>query len=257
MQTYSTHEVAARVQVHPNTVRLYEKLHFITEAKRSENGYRVFTDVQVQQIQLARLGLRAEVLQHGLRDQVLSILYLVSDGFIDEALRTATVYKLMLEEEMQSARKAIESVQSLLEHRRCPAALHLNRKEASKQLGLSIDILRNWELNGLITAKRRANGYRIYDEQDVQRLLIIRTLRLANYSLMAILRLLNHLDSDCSVDLEVVLNTPSESEDIVSVCDRLMVSLARARDDAKAMILLLEKMLQTNPPVCHQTLQTR
>jgi DNA-binding transcriptional MerR regulator len=43
--------------------------------------------------------------------------------------------------------------------------------------------LRNWELNGLMAIKRRENGYRIYTEEDLMRLKIIRSLRCANYSL--------------------------------------------------------------------------
>jgi DNA-binding transcriptional MerR regulator len=67
---------------------------------------------------------------------------------------------------------------------------------------------------------------------DLERLNIIRTLRCANYSLSAILRLMNHLDKNDSTPVEEVLNTPSENEDIVSVCDRLIVSLENTRKDA-------------------------
>ncbi len=67
----------------------------------------------------------------------------------------------------------------------------LTRKEASDYLQISIDALRNWEMNGLLTVKRKQNGYRVYTDEDVRRLKIIRSLRCANYSLSAILRMLN------------------------------------------------------------------
>lgn len=57
----------------------------------------------------------------------------------------------------------------------------LKRKEVSRHLDISVDTLRNWELNGLITVKRKDNGYRVYSGEDVRRLKIIRSLRLANY----------------------------------------------------------------------------
>jgi DNA-binding transcriptional MerR regulator len=105
-----------------------------------------------------------------------------------------------------------------------------------------LDTLRNWELNGLITVKRRENGYRVYDASDLERLNIIRTLRCANYSLSAILRLMNHLDKNEAAPVEKILNTPSEQEDIVSVCDRLIISLENTRKDAAEMLSLLGAM---------------
>lgn len=253
MQTYRTSEVALKTQVHPNTVRLYEKLNFISKAKRSENGYRIFTDLHIYQMKLARLGLKTELLHHGLRNQVLSILRLSSDYNMYGALEAVKAYEHMLEEEILFARKAIESVESLFEGHSSYEPLMLKRKEASLHLGLTIDTLRNWELNGLITTKRTINGYRCYDEQDIQRLLVIRTLRSSNYSLMAILRSLNHLENDRTANVEKLLNTPSKNEDLISVCDQLLVSLSAAADDAKSMKQLLKMM---NPPLYHQSLKT-
>lgn len=109
-------------------------------------------------------------------------------------------------------------------------------------MAVTVDTLRNWELNGLISAKRRENGYRVYNSSDLERLNIIRTLRCANYSLSAILRLLNYLDENGTVPVEIILNTPSEQEDIVSVCDRLILSLESTRKDAVEMRSLLETM---------------
>ncbi len=108
----------------------------------------------------------------------------------------------------------------------------LKRIEAANGLNVTTDTLRNWELNGLITIKRRENGYRVYDASDMARLNIIRTLRCANYSLSAILRLLNKHDRNCDIPVEEVLNTPEANEDIVSVCDRLIMSLESTRSDA-------------------------
>ena len=52
------------IGVHPNTVRLYEELGLISRAKREENGYRSFTQLHVEQFQLARTALQVEVLQN-------------------------------------------------------------------------------------------------------------------------------------------------------------------------------------------------
>ena len=105
-----------------------------------------------------------------------------------------------------------------------------------------MDTLRNWERNGLLQIKRKQNGYRIYTGDDMERLKMIRTLRLANYSLEAILRMLNALEHNPQVNLKQVLNTPQADTDIVSVCDRLLVSLKTAEENAKKMITILLDM---------------
>ena len=52
MTTYKTTEVATIIGIHPNTVRLYEKLELIPKAERLKNGYRVFTDFHIEQCRL-------------------------------------------------------------------------------------------------------------------------------------------------------------------------------------------------------------
>ena len=69
------------------------------------------------------------------------------------------------------------------------------RKETARLLNVTVDALRNWEMNGLIKIKRSENGYRYYTETDIRRLKIIRALRCAHFSLSSILRLLNKMDS--------------------------------------------------------------
>ena len=70
MTTYKTAEVAAIIGIHPNTVRLYEKLKLIPKPERLSNGYRVFTDFHIWQCRLIRLAFQVEVLQNGLRKKI-------------------------------------------------------------------------------------------------------------------------------------------------------------------------------------------
>ena len=56
MRTYRTAEVAEIIGIHPNTVRLYEELHLIPPVPRQDNRYRVFTDLHIAQLRLARLA---------------------------------------------------------------------------------------------------------------------------------------------------------------------------------------------------------
>lgn len=68
--TYSTSQIAKIIGIHPNTVRLYEDIGFITTPIRKSNGYRIFTDLHIDQFRLARLALEVEVLQNGLNLQI-------------------------------------------------------------------------------------------------------------------------------------------------------------------------------------------
>ena len=112
----------------------------------------------------------------------------------------------------------------------------------SDALGVSVDSLRNWEQNGLLSVKRKENGYRVYTDEDVKRLKLIRALRCANYSLEAILRLLRQLSENPDVDVRTTLNTPQPSDDIISVCDRLIASLSAAQKNACKVSDILRNM---------------
>ncbi len=241
MDTYKTSEIAAIIGIHPNTVRLYEELELISKPKRQSNGYRVFTDFHVEQFQLARLAFQVEVLQNGLRKKIIKMVKLSAAGNFDAALALTHEYLKQVRQERDNAEEAIHIVEQVLSGA-YENTHFLRRKEVSEYLNISMDTLRNWEMNGLLTIKRKQNGYRVYTDEDIQRLKIIRSLRCANYSLEAILRMLWHLSKNPNADIKTVLNTPKSDEDIIAVCDRLITSLSAAENNAQKMICKLEKI---------------
>ena len=241
MNIYKTSEIAAIIGIHPNTVRLYEELELIPRPKRQPNGYRVFTDFHVEQFQLDSIAFQVEVLQNGLRKKIIQMLKLSATGNFETALAFTHEYLKQVRQERDNAEEAIHIVEQVL------SGVHentyfLRRKEVSEYLNISMDTLRNWEMNGLLTIKRKQNGYRVYTDEDIQRLKIIRSLRCANYSLEAILRMLRHLSKNPNADIKTVLNTPKSDEDIIAVCDKLITSLSAAENNAQKMICKLEKM---------------
>ena len=242
MKTYRTAEVASIIGVHPNTVRLYEKLGLIPKPERKPNGYRIFTDFHIEQFKLARLALQVEVLQNGLRKKIIQTVKASAAGDFNTAISLTEDYLRQLQQERTNAEKAIEIVKRILsgcvpETSRC-----FKRKEVSEYLDISVDSLRNWEMNGLITVKRKQNGYRVYTDEDIRKLIIIRTLRCANYSLEAILQMLRQLSEDPDSDIETILNTPKQDADIISVCDRLIISLSAAEENACKILSMLQEM---------------
>ena len=242
MNTYTTTEVAKVIGIHPNTVRMYEEWGLIPLAERKSNGYRIFTDFHIEQLRLARIAFQIEVLQNGLRKKVVEIIKLSAKRDFDKALMFAEEYRSQIQREQRNAEESIGIAKQILSGKSAEHTFLLKRKEVSDYLDISMDTLRNWERNGLLQIKRKQNGYRSYTSDDIERLKMIRTLRLANYSLEAILRMLNALEHNPQIDMKQVLNTPQTDSDIVSVCDRLIVSLKDAEENAEKMIIILLEM---------------
>ena len=242
MKTYTTSQIAKIIGIHPNTVRMYEEWGLIPLAERKSNGYRIFTDFHIQQLRLARTAFQIEVLQNGLRKKAVDTVKLSAKGNFDKALMFAEEYLSQIQREKINAEESIRIAQQILSGKSAEHTLLLKRKEVSEYLDISMDTLRNWERNGLLQVKRKENGYRAYTSDDIERLKIIRTLRLANYSLEAILRMLNALEHDPQINISQVLNTPQTDADIISVCDKLIVSLRDAEKNAKKMINMILDM---------------
>jgi len=250
-KTYSTGAVSKIVGIHPNTVRLYENMGLITKPIRKENGYRIFTDLHISQFQLARRAFQIEVMQNGLRKKAVDIVKTTALCDFDKALKLTREYILKTEKEIENADEAISIVQGIMAKVSVQNIRILNRNEVSRYLGITIDALHNWEMNGLLKIKRKKNGYRFYMDEDIRKLKIIRTLRCANYSLSSILRMMNALEKDSSADIEKLLNTPSKDDEIISACDKLVVSLRSAQNNALTIedILLKMKKEYSNPPL--------
>lgn len=232
IKQYSTSEIAKRIGIHPNTVRLYEKLGLISLPQRKTNGYRVFTEVHLYQLRIARTAFAVEVLQNGLRKKITDIVKTTARGEYASALTKTDEYIKQTEVEIRGAHEAVDIVKGLFSSSDSVTMYPLKRHEVSVLLGISMDTLRSWEMNRLLKAKRKENGYRIYMQEDVKRLKVIRTLKCANYSLSAILRMLNSLDRHEGTDISALLGEPSGSEDIISACDRLVLSLNSAKKNA-------------------------
>ncbi len=242
MKTYRTMQVAKIIGIHPNTVRLYEEWGLIPKPKRSKNGYRIFTDFHIEQFKLARTAFQVEILQNGLRKLMIEAVKDTANSKFDKAFSKTNEYLDKIRREQKNAEEAIDIVKQLLSSKKPTNPVVMKRKEVSEYLQLSMDTLRNWEMNGLLTVKRRQNGYRTYTQEDINRLKIIRSLRCANYSLESILRMLHALSKNPGIDMKEILNTPTLEDDIVSVCDNLITSLKSAEINAIQMKHQMESM---------------
>jgi DNA-binding transcriptional MerR regulator len=240
-----TSQVAQAVGVHPNTVRLYEEWGFIPPVARSDSGYRLFTQAHVDQMRLARTALHGGWPGRNIRRSALDLVRTAAAGDLGGALEQAYHHLALV----QAERAQAEAAAGLLERWAQGIAADvtagpLSIGEAAGRLGVTHDVLRNWERNGLIQVPRNPdNGYRLYGAAEMGRLRVIRMLCRAGYSQMAILRMLLHLDQERGGDLRQVLDTPRPDEDIYSAADQWLSALAEQEQRATDMIAQLEAMI--------------
>jgi DNA-binding transcriptional MerR regulator len=241
-----TSEVAAAVGVHPNTVRLYEEWGFLPPIPRSPSGYRLFTEAHLDQMRLARTALRGPWPGRNIKQAALALVQRAASGDLGGALELAYVYLTQVRAELAQAGAAVELLERWAQGTAADATVYrLQIGETAELLNVTRDMLRNWERNGLIQVPRDSrSGYRLYGAAEISRLRVIRMLRRAGYSMMAVLRMLLVLDQDRGDDLRQVLDTPRPDEDVYSAADRWLSTLTALERRALDAIAQLEEMIR-------------
>jgi len=242
----STTKIARAVGCHPNTVRLYEQWGLISPVPRNAKGYRLYTEAHLDQMRLARTALSSAWPGKPIRNSAYAVVRKSASGDLGGALELAYQHQAVVQAELAQARTAVQ----LVEHWADGAVLdatrtQLHTTDAARLLNLSPDVLRDWERNGLMDVPRNpSNNYRLYSQVEIGRLRVIRMLRLAGYSLMAILRMLIQLDQGIHAGLEQVLDTPGPDEDVYTAADRWLTTLLDQEQRAEEIIRQLEVMIQ-------------
>lgn len=241
-----TSEVAAAVGVHPNTVRLYEAWGLLPEIPRTPAGYRQFTEAHIDHMRLARMAFEGVWPGRAIRRAAVAAVKQAAIGDLGGALELAYETLSAVQAERAPAESAIRLLQRWAQGVPSDATQErLGIGEVAALLGVSRDMLRNWERNGFIRVPRDPrNGYRHYGAAEIGRLRVIRMLRRAGYSPMAILRMLLHLDQGEIGDLRELLDTPRSDEDVYSAADRWLSTLEAWEARACEMVALLEVMIE-------------
>jgi len=242
-QYWRTSDVAREVGVHPNTVRNYEAWGYLSPVPRSPSGYRHFTATHVDQMRLAFTILRYPY--PGGKAPVEALIHQVVTGDLGGAVEGAYRYLARVRAESAEAESAARLLERWVEGAPADATSEcLTIGATAKLLGLSTDVLRNWERNGLLQVPRdTGNRYRRYGADEIERLRVIRMLRSAGYGIMAILRLLQQLDCGSLGDVRQALDTPPPDEDILTVADRWLSTLRDTEARALDGIRQLEHMI--------------
>ena len=173
-----------------------------------------------------------------IRQLVLALVRRAASGDLGGALEQAYQLLVLVQAERAQAEAAAELLERWAQGVTTDTTVGLLRiGETAELLDVTRDMLRNWERNGLIEVPRDPrNGYRLYGAAEIGRLRVIRTLRRANYSLMAILRMLLNLDQGKKEDLRQVLDTPRPDEDVYSASDQWLSTLAAQEQRAQELL---------------------
>ena len=241
-----TSHLARAVGAHPNTVRKYADWGLIPPVERSPAGYRLFTQRHLDCLRLARMIYAAPYPGRGFRALGNEIIQkaVVDDwqGALDKAHEHLALVRSELEQADTAANILEHWAQNLKEETKDKNPLAIG--QVSKILGISIDVIRNAERNGLITIPRNSyNNYRLFGNREIERLRIIRMLSKAGYSHMAILRMFLELDKGNIRDLKKTLDTPRPDEEIFGVADRWLTTLHAQEKMARDVIRFIEQIV--------------
>jgi DNA-binding transcriptional MerR regulator/DNA-binding Xre family transcriptional regulator len=211
-KVYNTGRIAAEIAVHPNTVRFYERIGLISPALRSANGYRKFTYRHLIQLRICRVILTCPYTNSTLRKSALSTVEALKDWDVKKAKQVIETHIRLIEKEYSAALETAAMLKLWTEKKPLPAAsasAFYNRREAAELLGVTKEVLRNWERNGLIGAhKKEDSDRRVYGEYEIARLRVIYMLRQNHYSIAAIQRCMSVYDGGNSPGAVLALNRP-------------------------------------------------
>jgi DNA-binding transcriptional MerR regulator len=245
-QYLRTSDLAKAVGIHTNTVRRYVEWGLLPPVERSAAGYRRFTQRHLDCLRLVRLILDGEYSGRTIRQ---SGSLIIQSAVLDDwggTLELAYRHLALVQSERAQANAAVELLEHWAHNQGVDVPFRQMRiGEVAGLLGVSNDILRNWERNGLLEVPRQPhNSYRTYGSLEISRLRVIRMLVNAGYSLMAILRMLVLLDRGEITNLRLSLDTPEPEEDVYMASDRWLSTLANEEKRARTIIDLVKEIIQ-------------
>ena len=189
-----TIDLARATGISVQQVRNYEAWGLLPAASRSKSGYRLYTQRHLAALKTAR-GMvggyswqRTSAIMQALHQGNLS----ASLSLIDSRHAELANKRLQVEQTL-SALHALAAQPASLQSAH-PSSQGLRVGEAARQVGARVSALHFWEQQGLLYPVRdRDSRYRLYGEQQMQRLRVIVLLREAGYNFDVIQSVLDEM----------------------------------------------------------------
>lgn len=250
MQTYSTSQIADKIGIHSNTVRLYEKWGLISPAPRDTNNYRRFTDRHLYQIRLCRCIFGYPFTTRAIRRAGNQVIRSASQWSLAQCRTHTDEYLRVIRQEIARAVGTVEHLEQWLNGAGSKEGGETNetskfytRRQAAMLMGTTTETVRNWERNAMVFSSRTGSNHEVlYDPSALERMKIIHMLRSAGYSIFAIRRCLCQYDNGSRAVVLETLDRPGTEEDLMMVGDRWHCALLELEDAAGRIPLLLNEM---------------
>lgn len=225
--------------VKAGTIRFYEKCGFLEPAKRLPNGYRVFCERHIYQIRVCRLVFGGFV-NRRLRKISKDVLLASRDWNLEAYRHAVDRYLQAVEEDIRRTKLAVDIVIDKLQETREDGLLY-TKKQAVMLAGVTPETIRNWERNGLFR-QRAQYEKRLYSQQELNRMYVIRLLLDNGYSMMAVRSFFEKYDGGGRELAIRQLMEPGETENLIYRADRYMETLLGTKEKAIRLCAMADEM---------------
>ncbi len=170
-------DIARKLNISTSTLRIYEDMGIIPPVKRTDSGYRIFTQIHLDYFICIRKMVKGYSLEF-----TGDLLKEYMKGNLDKALWIITKSQADLYAEKIRLEKVGLNLIKNLDYKDNNIKKGKNNlmtlKEISKITDVSITTIRYWETIGLVSSVRGdGNNYRLFSEEQIKVILIIHALK--------------------------------------------------------------------------------
>ncbi|MGX7220466.1 MerR family transcriptional regulator [Enterococcus raffinosus] len=255
-KNYRPIDLARVFNLHPNTIRLYEKQGFLSLSKRDKNGHRLFSDLHVLQVKICRCIFGYSFTNRKIRDAGNKVMWASGKKQWQSGKEYAIDYLKIIENEYKLAQRTADILHHwATDKNEGPLTSkqdHLSRKEAAELFGVTVETVRNWERNRLIKASVTGNlGEIRYDDEELEKMTVIYMLRQAGYSITAIQKSIMLYEQGRGEQVLKALNEPVDQKEIptedrwhfeLSVGDRWQTELKKILAAAEKIPAIFDEL---------------
>ncbi len=187
-------DIARRLKISTSALRHYESWGILPPIERAANGYRIYTEEHVAYFECIR------AMQPGFGYSLTSdVMRKLIDQDINAALWMVNERQASLHQDKLIAEKTIQVLESteLNEDSVSDKKPRMTIGQASRETGIPSSAIRHWDKMGILQIPRDPdNGYRLISDSHFRKILLIRTLKSAVWSLDVISEVLRELDDN-------------------------------------------------------------
>lgn len=237
--TYRIGQLSRLTGVKAGTIRFYEKCGFIGPVERTSGNYRIYGGRHVFQLRVCRLVFGGYVNKR-LRRESLKVLE-ASAGWDPKVYeRESTGYLRAVEEDIERTEKAIAVCMGKI----CGTEgeeMRYTKNKAAAITGATPEMIRNWERNGLL-GPFEPYQRRVYGQEQLNRMHVIRLLLDTGYSMMAVRAFLLANEERGPKEARQQLINPREDGELCNRADRYLEELTRLREKALELCRMSHEM---------------